>query len=58
VHVEGLAARHFADGGIVHAGGVFDGIGAGAADVARAIGTVGMDGELLSEGVGGIYAGF
>jgi hypothetical protein len=56
-HVEGLAARHFGDGGIVHAGGVFDGIGAGADGVVRAIGAVCTDGELLSEGVGGIDAG-
>jgi hypothetical protein len=37
---------------------VFDGIGAGADRIARAIGAVGVDGELLAEGVGGIYAGF
>src|SRR6266481_1006429 len=56
--VKGAAAGHFLDGGVVHVGGVFEGVGAGADGVARAIGSVGMDGDFFAELVSGVNGGF
>jgi len=57
-HIKRAATRHFLDGGVVHVGGVFEGVGAGADSVARAIGSVGMDGDFFAELVGCVNGGF
>ena len=57
-NVEGAAAGHFLDGGVVHVGRVFERVGAGADGVARAIRSVRMDGDFLAELVGGVNGSF
>src|SRR5262249_4026676 len=57
-HVESAAFDHFGDGGVVHIGGVFDRVGAGAHRVACTVRTVGVNGNRLAELVGHVYVGF
>ena len=57
-NVEGAALGHFLDGGVVHVGGVFERVGAGANGVAGAIGSVRVDGDFFAELVGGVDGGF
>jgi len=56
--VKRAALDHFLDGGVVHVGGVLERVGAGADGVARAVRSVGMDGDFLAELVGGVDGGF
>src|SRR5260221_5552515 len=57
-HIKSAALGHFLDGGVVHVGGVFERVGASANGVARAIGSVGVDGDFFAELVGGVDGGF
>src|SRR5258708_1716202 len=57
-HIKRAALGHFLDGGVVHVGGMFERVGAGANGVAGAIGSVGVDGDFFAELVGGVDGGF
>src|SRR5258708_24256373 len=57
-HIKRATLGHFLDGGVVHVGGVFERVCAGADGVAGAIGSVGVDGDFFAELVGGVDGGF